>query len=198
MRKVIRHLKAADPVLAGIIQQVGPCRIQYRETDFTALARAIVFQQLNGTAAATIFARTVAATGQGRLSPRAVLRTPVARLRAAGLSAAKTAYLRDLAENVVSGAIRFRRLPAMSDEDVIATLTQVKGIGVWTAHMFLLFALRRPDVLPVGDYGVRAAMKKAYGLPHLPKPAEMERIALPWRPYCSIASWYLWRSLQIK
>lgn len=195
MRRAIAHLKKADPVLARIIERVGPYRMEYREPDFSALATAIIYQQLNGTAAATILRRTMDALGDGRLAPRAVLRAPIEALRAAGLSAAKTRYIRDLAEKTMTGAIRLRRLPAMEDAEVIATLTQVKGIGVWTAQMFLIFALRRPDVLPVGDYGIRAAMKKAYGLPHLPKPAEMEKIAQSWHPYCSAACWYLWRSL---
>ncbi|MBI3695711.1 MAG: DNA-3-methyladenine glycosylase 2 family protein [Acidobacteria bacterium] len=196
MRKAVNHLKKADPVLCRIIERVGPCRIQYRTPEFASLAQAIVYQQLNGTAAATIFRRTLEAVGNGRLTPKAVLRTPVERLRAAGLSAAKTAYIRDLAEKTAAGAIRFRRLPALSDQEVIAVLTQVKGIGVWSAHMFLLFALRRPNVLATGDYGVRAAVQKAYGLGALPKPAELEQIARPWHPYCSIACWYLWRSLE--
>ena len=196
MKHAIAHLKRSDPVLAHIIERVGPYRIEYREPDFSALARAIVFQQLNGRAAATIFSRTLAALGTRRITPRAVLRAPVRTLRAAGLSAAKAAYLRDLAEKTAAGAIRFTRFSDMSDDEVVAALTQVKGIGVWTAHMFLIFALRRPDVLAVGDYGIRAAVKKAYGLEELPKAAEMERIARPWRPYASVACWYLWRSLQ--
>ena len=198
MRKAALHLKNADPVLARIVERVGPCRIQYREPDFSALARAIVFQQLNGTAAGAIFGRFLAVLKDGQAAPEAVLRAPARRLRAAGLSPQKTLYIRDLAKKTVSGAIRFESLPAMSDQDVIATLTQVKGIGVWTAHMFLIFALRRPDVLAVGDYGVRAAIKKTYGLAQLPKPGEVEQLARPWRPYCSAACWYLWRSLEIE
>ena len=198
MRRAITHLKNADSILARIIERVGPYRIQYREPDFSALARAIVFQQLHGTAARAILERVLALAGNGRLTAPAVLRIPVRRLRAAGLSAAKARYIRDLAQKTVAGAIRFRQLPAMSDAEVIATLTQVKGIGVWTAHMFLIFALRRPDVLAVGDYGVRAAVQKAYDLPHLPKPGELERIATAWHPYCSVACWYLWRSSEVK
>ncbi len=194
MRHAIVHLKKADPVLARIIAGVGPYRIEYREPGFEALARAIVYQQLNGTAARTIFERTLATVG-GRLTPRAILRTPVAKLRSAGLSAAKANYILDLAEKTAARTIRFRRLSGMSDTEVIAALTQVKGIGVWSAHMFLIFALRRPNVLAVGDYGVRSAVRKAYGLSDLPKPAEMEKIAQPWHPYCSVACWYLWRSL---
>ena len=198
MRRAITHLKNADPVLARIIERVGPYRIEYRQPDFTALARAIVYQQLHGAAAGAIFRRVLALAGNGRLTPQAVLRIPARRWRAAGLSAAKARYLRDLAQKTAASAIRFRQLPAMPDAEVIATLTQVKGIGAWTAHMFLIFALRRPDVLAVGDYGIRAAVRKAYGLPHLPKPGELEKIAAAWHPYCSVACWYLWRSWEAK
>ena len=198
MKRAVAHLRKVDPVLARIIARVGPCRIEYRDPAFSTLARAIIFQQLNGKAAASIFRRTVEALGEGRLTPQAVLRAPTRRLRAAGLSARKIEYLRDLAENTASRVIRFGRLGQMSDEEVIATVTQVKGIGAWSAHMFLIFALRRPDVLAVGDYGVRAAVKKAYGLAGLPSPSELERIAQPWHPYCSVACWYLWRSLEFK
>jgi DNA-3-methyladenine glycosylase II len=107
----------------------------------------------------------------------------------------KSTYVKDLATRTVKETIDFSALPGLSDDEVIATLTEVKGVGVWTVHMFLIFALRRPDVLPVGDYGIRAAVKKAYGLEDMPKPAEMIWIAEPWRPYASVASWYLWRSL---
>ncbi|HYM11692.1 MAG TPA: DNA-3-methyladenine glycosylase 2 family protein [Bryobacterales bacterium] len=194
-------MRRSDPVLAGIIERVGPCCIEYRKPDFTALARAIVYQQLNGTAAGSIYRRVAALVAGGSrrtttLRPEAVLQAPPRRLRAAGLSAAKVKYLRDLAQKTVSGAVRFRGLPAMSDEEVIAELTQVHGIGVWSAHMFLIFALRRPDVLAVGDYGVRSAVKKAYGLERLPAPLELERIAGPWRPHASTACWYLWQSLK--
>ena len=197
MRKAILHLKRSDPVLRGIIERVGPYRIEYRDPDFGALARAIVFQQLAGAAATSIFGRVQALVDHGSLTPQAVLRIPPRKLRAAGLSAQKLSYLRDLAHHTAAGKIRFEALAQRPDQEVIAELTQVKGIGVWTAHMFLIFALRRPDVLPVGDYGIRASMKKAYGLAELPKPAEMERIALPWRPYASVACWYLWRNLKI-
>lgn len=201
LEAAVAHLKRSDPVMAGIIERAGPCRIEYRKPDFTALARAIVYQQLNGTAAGSIYRRFAAAVAEGSrgaasLRPQAVLLTPPRRLRAAGLSAAKVKYLRDLAQKTVSGAVRFRHLPAMSDAEVIAELTQVQGIGVWSAHMFLIFALRRPDVLAVGDYGVRAAVRKAYSLESLPAARELEKIAEPWRPHASVACWYLWQSLK--
>ena len=195
MRAAVRRLKRADPVMRRIIERVGPCRIAYRDPEFATLARAIVFQQLNGTAAAAIFGRLEALCGAG-LRPEAVLRQPLRKLRAAGLSAQKAAYVRDLARKTRDGVVRLAVLPDLPDEDVIAALTQVKGVGVWTAHMFLLFALRRPDVLAEGDYGVRAAIRKAYGLAALPTSAEVRRIAEPWHPWCSVACWYLWQSLK--
>ncbi len=193
MRKALLHLRTADPVLSGIIERVGPYRIQYREPAFGTVARAIVFQQLNGKAAARIYERLVEAVG-GRLTAAALLRTPTRKLRAAGLSARKAEYVRDLARHTKRRAIRFQLMPRLSDEEVITALTQVKGIGVWTAQMFLLFALRRPNVLATGDYGVRAAIKKAYNLPQLPAPRQVEEIARSWHPYSSVACWYLWRS----
>lgn len=180
-------------MLAAIIERVGAPRIEFREPVFATLVRSIVFQQLHGKAAATIYGRLEAAAKT--ITPEAILKLRPARLRAAGLSAQKLGYVRDLARQTREGAVDFGRLGALADADVIEHLTQVKGVGVWTAHMFLIFALRRPDVLPVGDYGIRAAIQKAYGLAELPKPAEMERIAAPWRPQASLASWYLWRSL---
>jgi DNA-3-methyladenine glycosylase II len=166
----------------------------YREPNFESLARAIVFQQLNGNAARTIWQRLVAAAGGEPLAPDAVLRLRMPALRRVGLSRQKATYLRELARHTAAGKLDFGAFPAMSDEDVIAALTQVKGIGLWTAHMFLIFALRRPDVLPTGDYGVRAAIKKLYRKRALPTPRDMEKLARNWRPYCSVACWYLWRS----
>jgi DNA-3-methyladenine glycosylase II len=200
LRKAVLHLKGADPVLRAIIERVGPYRIRYSEPAFAALARSIVFQQLNGTAAAAIWSRLEALCGVdgAGLRPPAVLRLRPDKLRSAGLSAQKAAYIRDLAGKLHRGDIRLEALRDLPDDAVIAQLTQVKGIGIWTAQIFLLFALRRPNVLVEGDYGVRAAMKKAYGLPELPKPAEVRRIAGPWHPYRSAACWYLWQSLNIK
>ena len=196
MRQAILHLKKSDPVLRRIIERVGPCRIEYRDPGFASVARAIVFQQLAGAAATRIFDRFQALVDHQPMSAEAVLRLRLRKLRSAGLSLQKATYLRDLAKRTASGAIPFDCLPDLPDQQVIEVLTQVNGVGVWTAHMFLIFALRRPDVLPTSDYGIRTAMKKAYSLPDLPKPAEMERIAQPWRPYASVASWYLWQSLR--
>jgi DNA-3-methyladenine glycosylase II len=196
MKKAIRHLKQADPTLAAIMERTGPCKMNYSEPTFQALVRSIVYQQLHGKAALSIFTRLENALKAGPMTPEAILKLRPQKMRALGLSQGKTTYIRELARATRDGHVQFENLPALSDDEVIQQLTQVKGIGVWTSHMFLMFALRRPDILPVGDLGVRMAMMKAYQLPELPKPFEMERIADPWRPYCSIASWYMWRSLE--
>jgi len=195
MRKAINHLKSADPVMAAIIERAGPYRIQYREPVFPTLVRSIVYQQLRGKAALTIYNRLAAATGEP-MTPESILRLRPARMRTLGLSKQKLTYIRELARMTRDGVVNFDHLPALEDAAIVERLTQVKGVGVWTVHMFLIFALRLPDVLPTGDLSVRAAMKKAYNLSDLPKPPEMERIAAAWRPYASVASWYLWRSLE--
>jgi DNA-3-methyladenine glycosylase II len=197
MRKAIFHLKKADPVLRGIIESVGPCRMEFGEPEFSSLAEAIVYQQLNGKAAVTIFSRFADLAGRP-LTPQGILKLTEAQMRAAGLSKQKLSYLRDLAAKTHAGELNFAQLPDMPDEEVIQHLTQVKGIGVWTAHMFLMFALRRPNVLPTGDYGVQVAMRKHYRKRKLPKPPQMEKIARSWEPYRSVACWYLWKSLDIK
>ena len=196
MRKAISHLKQADPVMARIISAVGPYKIVYREPDFTTLARSIVYQQVSGAAAATMLTRLTAAAGRGgKLIPKKILELGTEGLRPCGISRQKASYLMNLSEQTRSRAIAFGTLADLPDEEVIARLTQVKGIGVWTVQMFLMFALRRHDVFPAGDLGVRNAIWKAYALETPPPPKEMERIATPWRPYATVASWYLWRSL---
>jgi len=180
--------------MGSIIERVGSYRIQYREPQFESLVRSIVYQQLSGRVASVILGRLLEAV-KGSVTPESILKLRPARMRGLGLSTAKTAYIRDLARHTRDRRVVFEELDALADEEVIERLTQVKGIGTWTAHMFLIFALRRPDILPVGDLGVRSAIRKAYGLEALPGPVEMEAIAACWRPYCSVASWYLWRSL---
>jgi len=195
MRSALLHLKQADPVLRAIVERVGPYRIRYAEPDFETVARSIVFQQLSGQSARAIFGRVKElVSGNGRMTPQGVLVRTDADLRGAGLSRRKAEYLRDLAEKTEAGDIDFARLAALSDDDVIRQLTVVRGVGVWTAQMFLMFALRRPDVLPAGDLGIRSAIRRAYRLRTLPKPAKIEQLARKWHPYCSAASWYLWRS----
>jgi len=195
MKEAIHHLKRSDPILSGIIDRVGDYAIQFRDPDFETLAKSIVFQQLSGRVANVIFGRLTAAVG-GKLTPENVLKLRPERMRKLGLSGQKTAYIRDLARHARDGKVAFGTLLDLPDNEVIETLTQVKGIGVWTAHMFLIFALQRHDVLPTGDLGIRNAIRKAYGLEAPPAPAQIEEIAARWRPYCSVASWYLWRSLE--
>jgi DNA-3-methyladenine glycosylase II len=197
MRKALLHLKKSDPVMRAIIERVGPYKMQFGEPKFHSLAEAIVYQQLNGKAAVTIFKRFAVLAGDP-LTPEGILKLTPEQMRSVGLSKQKTSYLFDMAERTHSGELNFSRLPKMSDDDVIEHLTKVKGVGVWTAQMFLIFSLRRPNILPTGDYGVRVAMKKAYNKRKLPKPEVMEKIAKPWEPYRSIASWYLWQSLDVK
>jgi DNA-3-methyladenine glycosylase II len=195
MRKAVNHLKNSDAVLASIIARVGPCQVAYREPTFEALARSIVFQQLSTKAARTIYGRLEEAC-EGKITPQAIQNLSLGEMRRCGLSKQKIGYIRDLAEHALSGKVDFARLPEMRDEEVIAALTDIKGVGVWTAHMFLIFALRRPNVLPVGDLGVRTAIQRLYRKRKLPTPSQMEKLAQNWRPYCSYAAWYLWRSLE--
>jgi len=197
MRKAVNHLKKCDPVLRAIIERVGPFRMEYGPAEFHSLAEAILYQQLNGKAAETIHKRFVALAGEPP-TPERILKLTDEQLRSVGLSKQKSAYLKDLAEKTASGVLDFAQLAEMTDEEVIEHLTQVKGIGVWTAHMFLMFSLRRPNVLPTGDYGVQMAVKKHYKKRKLPKPKDMEKIARAWEPYRSVACWYMWRSLDIK
>jgi 3-methyladenine DNA glycosylase/8-oxoguanine DNA glycosylase len=222
MRKAVLHLKKSDPLLRAIIQRVGPCRMEFGEPTFHSLAEAIVYQQLNGKAAATIFKRFTDLTGDP-VMPEGILKLSAEQLRAVGLSKQKSSYLFDMAERAQRGELDFSKLPEMTDDEVIEHLTQVKGVGVWTAHMFLMFTLQRANVLPTGDFGIRMAMQKHYldraakkkngaaktknrkkvaKAPKvkiiLPTPEQMEKIAKRWEPYRSIACWYLWRSLDTK
>jgi len=197
MRRAVNHLKKSDPVLRAIIERVGPCRMEYGVPEFSSVAEAIVYQQLNGKAAVTIFNRFAALAGDP-LTPEGILKLSDEQLRSVGLSKQKSAYLKDLSTKTAAGLLDFARLPELTDDEVIQHLTQVKGVGVWTAHMFLMFSLRRPNVLPTGDYGVQMAIKKHYKKRKLPKPKDMEKIARSWEPYRSVACWYMWRSLDIK
>jgi DNA-3-methyladenine glycosylase II len=196
-RKAVHHLTAADPVLAAILEKVGPCRMKFGPPEFHSLAEAIIYQQLNGKAAVSIFKRFAALAGEP-LTAKGILKLSDEQMRSAGLSKQKTSYLRDMAERANRGDLDFSRLHELTDDEVITHLTQVKGVGVWTAHMFLMFSLQRPDILPTGDFGVRLAMKKLYKKRKMPDPKQMEKIAKSWQPYRSVASWYLWRSLDIK
>jgi DNA-3-methyladenine glycosylase II len=202
----VAHLRAADPLLARLIDAVGPLSdapvapaIDGRSASdehYGALVRSITGQQLSVLAARSIYGRLTARFGERPPTPQEILSDDPEELRAAaGLSRAKVSYLRSLAEHVISGELELERLHELGDEQVISELVAVNGIGPWTAQMFLMFHLERPDVLPVGDLGIRRAIERAYGLDGLPQAAAMEEIALPWRPHRTLACRYLWRSL---
>ncbi len=197
----IAHLRAADPVLRGLIDEIGvdnlgEPRIARPRDHYGALVRTIVGQQLSTHAARAIYERLTARFGGRAPTPEEILADDPDELRtSAGLSHAKVSYLRSLAEHVLDGSLRLNALGRLPDDAVIAELTAVNGVGRWSADMFLMFQLERPDVLPVGDLGIRKAFQVAYGLAELPAAAEMERIAEPWRPYRSLASLFLWRLL---
>ena len=192
------HLRRNCPVLGPVVEQVGPCRLRLRRDRFAALARAILYQQISGLAAKSIHDRLLAKLPDGRLAPRGLADLDDADYRAAGVSGQKAKYLRSLAELTLAGKVRLTGLDGWSDERIVEELVQVKGVGVWTAQMFLIFTLGRPDVLPADDLGVRSAIRKLYGLSELPQRDDCERLARPWRPFASVASWYCWRSLEIR
>ena len=196
LTRAVGHLKRADPTLACLIRRVGACTFEARRdgTHFDAVLRAIVYQQLSGKAAGTILKRVHAIYGDRSPTPGELLATPEDALRAAGLSRQKQSYARDLAAKVVDGTVPVGALDALSDEEIIAALTSVKGVGRWTAQMFLMFRLGRLDVLPDLDLGVQKGIQLAYGLERLPRPREVLEIGAPWAPYRSVAAWYLWRS----
>jgi DNA-3-methyladenine glycosylase II len=196
LRSAVRHLRRADPVLDEIIDTVGPCRLRQDAGGgpFAALVEAILYQQITGKAAATIHGRLRSAVGRKHPRPPDIAALSDEQLRAVGLSRQKIGYLKDLAEKAASG-LPLERLRRLEDDDVVEALIRVKGIGRWTAEMFLMWRLGRLDVLPVDDYGIRKAMQRAYRKRALPKAEWMRRTAEPWRPYRTVASWYLWRSL---
>jgi DNA-3-methyladenine glycosylase II len=197
-RPAVRHLKRADPRLAAVIGRVGPCRLEIRGegTHFEYVLRAIVYQQLSGKAAATIHGRVVALLG-GTPTPESVLAAPDDAFRAAGLSRQKMSYVRDLARQADAGAVPFETIERLGDEEIIAALASIKGVGRWTAQMFLMFRLGRPNVLPAEDLGIRKGVQLAYRTRGLPPPKRVLAIGRPWAPYASVASWYLWRSLEL-
>jgi DNA-3-methyladenine glycosylase II len=189
-----RHLARRDPVLKQLIGAVGPCTLRPGGEPFLILVRAIISQLISTRAAETIFARLAAAVSSPGVCPAAVLAVGEPALRGCGLSGAKARGLIDLATRITEGSLPLAHLPELPDDEVITHLTAVRGIGVWTAEMFLIFCLGRLDVLPVADLGLRAGVRDAYGLDDLPKPADLRARAEPWRPYRSIATWYVWRS----
>lgn len=197
-RRALAHLRAADPKLAAVIDRVGPYRVRPRAegTHFDHVARAIVYQQLSGKAAGTIYGRLCDLFAGRPPAPAELVAAPDAALRSAGLSRQKLAYLKDLAARALSGEVPFERLHELDDAAIIDALTRVKGVGVWTAQMFLMFRLGRPDVLPVLDLGIQNAVHRAYRLRRRPTPKQVARIGAPWHPHCTAACFYLWRSLE--
>jgi DNA-3-methyladenine glycosylase II len=193
-QKAQRHLSKRDPVLKKVIASVGPCTLQPVPTPFVVLVRSVMSQMISTKAAASIFARLESAAGPGGLSPGSVLAVGEQGLRGAGLSMSKVRALTDLATRAQTGALPLDQLAELSDEEVLAHLLPVRGIGTWTAQMFLIFCLGRLDVLAVDDFGLRAGVQEQYGLPDLPGRADLLQRAEPWRPYRSIATWYFWRS----
>jgi 3-methyladenine DNA glycosylase/8-oxoguanine DNA glycosylase len=201
-RRAVQHLRASDPVLARVIEASGPLRLELQNTPspFLALAEAIVYQQLNGKAAATIFGRVRGLFPRAKdgFTAQHILRAPDEKLRGAGLSRNKLLSLRDLAERTRRGEIpELAELHGMPDDVIVERLTQVRGIGRWTSEMFLIFRLGRPDVLPADDYGVRKGFQVAYRKRALPTRQQLEKHAEAWRPYRTVASWYMWRAVEL-
>ena len=197
IRSARRHLRAADPVMKAIIDAVGPYTLRFERDRFAMLVRSIVSQQISTSAARAIRKRLQGLAGPAGLTAANLTRFTADELRSVGLSPQKAAYVADLAGKVNDGTVDLRRIGRLSDEQVLEQLTQVKGIGRWTAQMFLIFSLGRPDVFPQDDLGVRTAIRNRYGLPELPDKATSHATATPWRPYASVASWYCWRSLDL-
>jgi DNA-3-methyladenine glycosylase II len=192
----VKYLSNADPQLAGVIKTVGKYSIKIRTNAFQSLVESIIYQQLAGSAANIIYTRFIKHYNNELPKPMQIISTSDIELKSRiGLSSNKIQYLKDLSTKVEQGKINLELLSTMSDEEVIAELTLVKGIGRWTAEMFLIFCLERRDILPVTDLGIRKAVHKLYSLPELPKPAELLAISQPWRPHRTVASWYLWKSL---
>jgi len=198
-KPAIDHLRERDPKLARIIDRIGACELAPRAggSHFDALVRAIVYQQLSGKAAATIHGRVEGLYGDRAPTPQEILATDDERLRAAGLSWQKISYIKDLSTKVASGELAVESLDSMPDDEVTASLVRVKGIGRWSAQMFLMFRLGRPNVLPDLDLGVQRGIQHAYSLPKLPTPKDVLRIGERWAPYASVASWYMWRLLEL-
>ncbi len=192
-RQAVEHLRSVDPALARVIDAVGPFELRPQGTPYESLFRAILYQQLAGTAARAIERRVLAAFGGSIPDPAQLANASDEVLRGAGLSRQKIGYLRDLALKLLEGAIR-PDLASLPDDEVIREVTSVKGVGRWTAEMLLMFCLGRPDVLPADDLGLRKGIQRVYGLPYVPTPAEVRALAERWRPYRSVATWYLWRA----
>lgn len=194
----LEHLRRKDPVLAKVMDQVGPFQIRHESNLFKAIVRAILAQQISTGAARSIFLRLLGAAGNEDRLREALLRMTPEELRLVGVSPQKTKYLKDLAQRVSAGTVRLDEFHLMSNDAIIAQLTEVKGIGKWTAQMLLIFSLGRLDVFPADDFGVRSAIRKLYRKRSMPSPKQLRRFERLWQPYASVASWYCWRSLELE
>src|SRR5436190_3225160 len=192
-----RHFRKADPVIAGVIKQVGPCTLKPQRDRFNMLVRSIISQQISTAAARSIRAKLEALIAPEKVRPEVLARFSLEQLKSAGLSSQKATYLHDLAAKAADGTVQLKTVGRKSDEEIIAELIQVKGIGRWTAQMFLIFSLGRPDVFPPDDLGIKVALRNLYGLAELPTKAEARALAAPWTPHSTFATWYLWRSLDL-
>lgn len=200
-RKATAHLARVDPVMVNVIARVGPCTLVVRSdgTHFDALVRAIVHQQLSGKAAATIHSRVIALIGEGTLPvPEKILATSHEALRAVGLSIQKASYVRNLAQHVIDGSLPIESLDDLTDDEITEALIQVKGIGRWSAQMFMMFRLGRPDILPDLDLGVQKGIQKAYRMRKLPTPKQVLERGRKWAPYRTVGAWYMWRILEVE
>lgn len=195
VQAAIEHLRKADRRMKRVIDAVGPFGLKFHRDRFQSLVRAIVWQQISGKAAQSIYNKLLLKLDGGRVVPETLAALSPEEFRTAGISPQKLSYLQDLSSRVLSRQVRLDKTGRMSDEAVIAELTQIKGVGEWTAQMFLIFTLGRTDVFPHADLGIRSAIKKLHGLDDLPDKTLGHKLAKPWRPYASVASWYLWRSL---
>ncbi|MBI4663562.1 MAG: DNA-3-methyladenine glycosylase 2 family protein [Verrucomicrobia bacterium] len=194
----LRHLRAADPIMSELIERVGPFRLRVQRNRFQSLVRSIIAQQISGHAARSIHRRLQRHLAPRRVTPENLARLTPVQMRSAGLSPQKAAYLRDLSQKILDGQVQLTKLARRPDEEVITELVRVKGIGLWTAQMFLIFCLGRLNVFPHQDLGVRAALRNLYGLAELPDRETSHEIAQPWRPFATLGSWYCWRSLELR
>ncbi|MGA7733494.1 MAG: DNA-3-methyladenine glycosylase [Chloroflexia bacterium] len=196
MEAAFNHLSSAEPAMSGLVERVGPLHLSQTDDYFFTLVESICSQQLSSKVADTIIGRIRAlASNKEHIEAEDILSIPDQALRDVGLSWSKVRYVKDLAQKVADGEVHLARIATMDDEEIVRELTLVKGIGRWTAEMFLMFSLARPDVFAVGDYGLQVGLKRLYDLPDLPKSAQMRELAEPWRPYRSYASLYLWRAI---
>ena len=197
LERGVRHVSTVDPRIRELVNRHGRIDFRPRGRPFDSIVQSILSQQLNGKAADAIISRTYRLFLPGRPTPEKLRAMPGGKLRMAGVSPQKVTYLKDLARRVMDGRLNLARMAGMDDDEIIRAMDEVKGIGRWTAHMFLIFSLGRPDVLPVDDFGVKTAIKQVYSLRRLPKPDKIEKIARPWHPYSTVACLYLWKSRDV-